>query len=947
MTVDYLKNHREWAARQLAEAKKTLSHTSAFASLDMFDEDAFADAIVKASEAERVGAASALRTVMNLTLRNERSDLRGRAVVVRTDLLLEFGTATPTSRSWVSISTYGAYGPSAVPERLREVFESRPAPIRDRIIRWFWEKPRDRVVAWEAWRSLIRQGVVEERYLDTYYLGALSSLAPPWQAEPEDLDAVREEVNDWVRADPQLVELARKGYRLPAAHENESSYLTFGRLRLIETGVLTPDDIFDVGFAVLSDAPNRNASAQHRTLIDAAAADIALLASREGMLLRVLTHGQPAEQAWALDKVVALSDAGVPCAPARVVPGLIATANAGSGSAVRGALAYAKAHVTDGERIDVALAALAHSKSTQQQHGFRALSEFTPSDLTGQQRAELDVVAPGLAPAVRTKVLDWLGESTSPPPRAAADSPPQFVPPVPADMLPLPDADAVVGLVAALIAAPGDPVDLERALDGLARFRASQASAAVRMDALTALQRAADPAVGTPLCHHLFDAFAAWLSDQAPANTDALHASKRPWGSRIQYRQPELALPGFMMGNKSPGWQSLTCEMSGTNGLTCARAWEAASISAREPGPLLALPTQSTGGIAPEAFATRVSQGATSAADLRYDAIGALLRLPLQCDDADVIATLRSSRYPVASAALALWGHAALSDVADWLRPAVSSRSIVVTGAHADMRSVTWEGHLSAQTWPSLVIEWAGEVPPVPSLTDPVGSIAWLAGSDGVAVRQCDWWSGGSLPLAGLTRGESWRRSMMAAPAHADALLAAFAAVVVRLGQEDRTSIADDAPLLYLLEAPVSVGRGAHLYLATAMVGKSSSARSVAVDLLVAQPGRWDAAELGRAIAMLIGGGLKGLGRAAALAATACTGSEAARLIAGTCSATVSAMSEAHRELGAWLETWELACDAADMGVEDPAARHALTQLAVGSSKRAASARRLLAIETS
>lgn len=948
MTRDFAKEMRERQERSLAAAREKLSHTTAFASINIFDEAQFAEALIGASEAERVGAADALSAVKNFTEQLQRDSGIDRVSLARASHLLEFGTATPTSRSWIPSFYFGGYGPQSVPDRLAEVFQARPSAIRHRIIRWFWEEPRDQVVAWPAWRHLILEGVIEEPDLENYYLGALRALTPQWGPASEQPELVRSQIRDWVRADPGVVDLVREGYRVPAAHADGQPHPTEGRLRLLEAGVLAPEDVFAAGFEVLADTPNRNASVHHRALIDAAAdADMPLFGAYADKLLRVLTHGQPAEQAWALDKAVALSNAGMPLTPALIRPGLVAVASAGSADAIRTAISHAWAHLPEPVRVDVALAALANPKSTQQQLGLRALNDYTPADLTDVHRAELDVVLPGLAPAVRTKVLAWLGEAAPPlPTHPAFREPPPLTLRASTAVSPLPSADAVAALAAAIVGAPAEPIDVERTLDGIARFRASQASPNSRMDVIAALGLAPDQSTASSLCPHIRDAIAAWLDDSLPRTTPALHGARSLRGSHIQYRQPQLSTPGLMADSRTRMWIPSACEMSGTNGLRCARAWEAAYRSNRNPGPLLALPTLSTGGIDPEVFAARLMDQGKAASDSRYDSIGALLRLPPQCDDTAVIASLRSSSHPVAIAALASWGHVHVKHVVDWLRPTVSSRNLAVASAKAEVHSVTWEGYRDLQEWNSLTIEWANQTAKPRSLADPMGAIAWLAGPDGIAARHVDWWSNGSLALADISSNENWRASMMAAPTQVDALLAASAAVVVRVGLEDRTSVADEAPLVYLLDSPVPVGRGAHLYLAVVMIGKSNSARAVAVDLLVAQPGRWDGDELGRSVAMLVDAGLKGLGRAAALAGSACMGSEAASLIARTCSAAVTEMREAHQELGAWLETWEVACDAAGVGVDDQAAREVLTNIAVGTSKRAAAARRLLALPT-
>lgn len=933
--------------RRLLDARKELARSEHFADIDMFDENAFAAALIAAPEAERLALATPLVWI-------ERADARGevtsatREIRARRALLLEFGTANPTSRTWHYVSDFGSYGPGVVPARLVDVFQARPKAVQDRFVRWFWERPQDGVVAWEAWRALILAGVLEEPDIDSYYLGALAALTP-WSMEGgEDAETMTAPIRAWVRADPPVAELARKGYRLPSTRDGEGSHLNARRIRLIEAGVLTPEDIFDVGFVVLTDAPNRNTSVHHRFLIDAVSADPSVLAPRTPPLLRLLVHGQPAEQSWALGKLVALAAVGMPAVASLMRPGLAAVASAGSADAVRAAIAYADAHMSDDARIDVALAALANPKSTQQQLGARALTKRPQADLTGAARAELAILVPGLTPSVRAMVSSWLGPS-APTAGARASEPPAGVvhaPTLSTAVVSLADSGAVADLVASILGSPTDPIDIELALDGMARFRLSQASRVAQADVGRAFTRAADPQVPWVVRDHIAEAIGAWAKGRAPSGNFVVIASPGVQGKQIRYLGTQPTPPPLMKGPKHPKWRIEPCGMWGTGGLTCARAWEAAYVSVRQPGPLLALPTARTGEISPEAFAARIAARGRSAPVLRFDSIGALLRLPLECDDPAVITTLRSSSHPVATAALASWGHAWRVTVAPWLRPVVTARGLTVAGARAEIRSTTWNKHWGKATWESLVIEWDGRPPRTPSVWDPVGSVAWLSGPEGIAVRYLDWLTEGAGALATVSRAPDWRAALMAAPAQVDAVLAASAAVAVRFGLEDRTSVADEAPLLYLLDSLAERGRGAHLYLAAMMIGRSSSARAVAVDLLVSQPELWDGVELGQAMGMLLAGGLQGLGRAATLASSACTAPATARLVAQVCSTVVAGLDDSPHELGAWLEAWEGACDKAGIGVESPEVREALTRFGVGTSKRAAAARRLLALDS-
>ena len=83
--------------------------------------------------------------------------------------------------------------------------------------------------------------------------------------------------------------------------------------------------------------------------------------------------------------------------------------------------------------------------------------------------------------------------------------------------------------------------------------------------------------------------------------------------------------------------------------------------------------------------------------------------------------------------------------------------------------------------------------------------------------------------------------------------------------------------------------------------------------------------------------------RAAAALREACAASASGAVAAAAILETaVATIHEDQRDLGRLLEVWEIACAASGARVTNPGAREALEFAAVGQSRRAAAARRLL-----
>jgi hypothetical protein len=153
--------------------------------------------------------------------------------------------------------------------------------------------------------------------------------------------------------------------------------------------------------------------------------------------------------------------------------------------------------------------------------------------------------------------------------------------------------------------------------------------------------------------------------------------------------------------------------------------------------------------------------------------------------------------------------------------------------------------------------------------------------------------------------------------------------------------------LAVLTSAVTPLGWSSNALLAVALTEKNTVTSAAAVDLFLeaAADGRLDPQDVGRHLAMLTNSEVSKAARfAKALTPVVGMSPLIAERVGQMICSWLSHIDAQPRDLGTVLETLELACSAAGRGVEDPA-RAQLEAASSGSSKRAKSARRLLAID--
>ncbi|WP_084106457.1 hypothetical protein [Demequina sp. NBRC 110056] len=943
MSID----HEAWTRKKLAAGRHDLRRARSLDAIDVLDESALAAALLSMAEADRVDAGATLHQVVMLEHRTDRSRFSPThwARVMR---VVDLGTKTPTRTRNDALARFIAMDADTVPEEATALFRARPARVRAAMERWWWhEGDEGAIQLWDVWRHLVRAGEVEPKE-GPFELGAYRALL--WGNGPEDGAERAARVSHWIAADPAIVELARSGYRSHAARQNETTYLKERVRMLVTTGVLRVDDVVAVAVNVLSGEPHRDRNALHRWLVDEVVDMSEYGSALVPSLGAAAAHGAPADRTWALAHLLALAprDARAQEIADTVVTDVVATASVAT---TRAALRYAAGRSLD-LRLEVIAAALTHARSSQRGLALDALATVPIGDVRADASERILDAATAAGPAERDRVRAWAGVGAvalgvdGERKTGEAASPqlvPAAAPTLPAPLVPV-TAEELGGLAVAAATGGLDALDAELLLDGMARYSPTDIGEHAR-GAIAHRARAARTSM-QPLalpCFHVAEAVWIWNGDVVPRDEAPVRKVRRLLRTATIYRE-DHPIPGpVTTGPERPLWEGARdCEWWGTAGLLCARLAETV-IGSGPRRPALATPDASDGTVSAQSLVSRLAHH--NAGDpWRYDAVAAILRLPARAPDGDVLAALRESRHPVAVAALALWGAGTVDAVPLWLRPALASRGLRPTGAEIVSRTSGWRPQ---DEWTALVVNWNRAVVSGPSRWDPLGSIAWWSAPGGSDIRRVESWDGAMLAIASPFEARSWQSALLAAPHDADAVLAAAAAVMVRLGLADRTSHADDAPALHLLHGHTPLdGHGASLYLATVLVGRSSSARAAVTDVLSTRAASVDGHRLGVTVAALAAS-VGGLARAAAVLEASVDGPAGATLVASICAGVIGATDPRHRELAALLEVWERACDvdgASSVATLDAAARRVLDDASAGSSKRAHASRRLLAL---
>lgn len=488
-------------------------------------------------------------------------------------------------------------------------------------------------------------------------------------------------------------------------------------------------------------------------------------------------------------------------------------------------------------------------------------------------------------------------------------------------LTPIETTEELVQVISRILVSKGDGIDLERAIDGLARFSPRQLSA-VDASSLSALtprdQWAQDGWSMYEVGVQLQEMTRLWLASKTP-----------PEPPYVKRRQPGLLrrtptgvthdfVPGRQQGDNPRGVNfDNHAAPSGVHGFLDGRIWEAATLGVTGPRETLCFPTHVGGWIDAEIFDERVDEMARrNIRPGRFEAVQALMRLryPEKVDISRAeFVTVFGDVQTDEGLSRAL-GHG----VPKLVGPKLETRKHGRSPLAGELRGTRNE----------------------PRRDDPAGEIV-LQVSGGGALNPWD----SKLPLRIGTLTYAW--SWIGIPRSLDAISMMLGWLMA--ADLDQNRSADDYHkfLAALTSAETPLSWSTNILLALALTEKNTVTSAAAVDLFVeaAADGRLNPQDVGRHLAMLTNAELSKAARfAKALSPVVGMSPLIAERAGQMICSWLSHIDAQPRDLGAVLETLELACSAAGRGVEGPA-RAQLEAASSGSSKRAKSAKRLLAID--
>lgn len=823
--------------------------------------------------------------------------------LARTVAILGTGTTRDIRNAW---------GTRGVPDEAVELVLARPKNIRDGIIKLGVEHEFSNWL-WPIVYELVKRGEIEQPDHEGYVLGVLPAVYNPvWMGI--------ELINQWwgpttvddlerrLRHDPELIELSLHAIQ----NDLEGGHLWGVKLwfqaypRLVGSGHIDRDRMLDLCLeGYLSDfrpVMSRNFGELWKDLEPSTAE----VAARAGRLEQLVTSRDTGAQKLGMAEITKLLkvnqiDDLAPVAEACRNP-LGGTQKNLATAALR--ILKLIARTEPGAAVSAACVGLGHPRADIQEASLDLIEQLQPrvddpTSLTTELLAWMETVAPQMRSRLEAlvgmsidtgmefekvdlaEVLDRLEAAEAKAPRAfhvrvsvadlragKAAAPLRFqawAAPVLTDanrIEPVASVDELVEVLTAVLTGSVDGVDIERALDGMARFADERldttAMSTIERNLQAMVRRFGGlPGLGvvTPIL--------SWAKGQAP---EALPFVRLKSGilRKPSLRGELVTLKPLQVGKDGvSAWMVRSSAYDGTQvpanfeGVGLSRAWEVAiRCIERSPQPLLSLPTHIGGWIEPAGLAARLESiaGAGGTPD-RFDACQAVLRLaPIH--DERAVQRLRTLKSPVARAALALL---------DESEPPPDEGLRRASVATVDLGT------------PVVVNE-----PPEQPNHSPIVGIAFPDAAKGVELRRDDavgmaltklgrprrdayWWSATSAVIAQANPARmSW--ATLTTPRSPDILGAAAAMGIAPDMDSNRSSDAHDIALGALLPADTPLGVGSHTGIAVALSARNEAAGTVAIDLTAeaAADGRLDPEMLGGLLAQLTNGGLAGLARSAA-----------------------------------------------------------------------------------
>jgi len=857
------------------------------------DPNALADLAIELDEATRVASAEGALALHRAENQYFSRELNRAQTQIESILFAGFCRGTRDELHSIHEWDFGLI--EMVHPRMAEVFSARPPAVQQRLADK-WGRFERWTTTWPLLRALERAGLVEERDDDEYWVQAWRALVPDDNSAVDKLfQAVR---NERVARDPALAARMAASIARPACGPVFTSFFKADVLDAVvdleRAGVFERVTVVEAILDALAAAPRPGVAASLRRLLDAVAPEASELAPHGRKIVQVVAHGRPSEQAAGAGWLVAAASAGGEVDSANADRALCLAAEQATKAGARELLRAAETVLGPRGLTSVARAALANPNADIQLMAVDVLARGLGDDLANQQ-ALADAVAEA-EPRVRERIVAALASASvvvtgargsgAPARPTLADSALTMARPLP--VVPLATADDLIDSLTMLVAGSLPGGEIDRIVDGLCRFSASDASAGHRGLLLKRLRsfKFSEVAWERPTTVACLLEVTTWLA-----------------------RAPDVSGPIFREQVPENAFGRDVTQF------LRARFAEAVAVSGDRPGPSLSLPEDTRGGLCIATVVARLGErrGDVGTAEMhdtaaRLGAEAALEQLPGKAGTR--IRDLARSGVP---------------HIEDWK----------FDDAPPPARSLRRGVRVTLDSPKARATGGASDL-----VRAVAARFASLPGGEGYRTY-LDFFG------AGVSRGkEELAWSLVAMPQARDLILGYVAGTLYGENTSQTRDRCEELAVESLTWPSTGTGPGADCLIAMGMMASVAGARAATLDVLpvLAATGRLRQVAVGTIVGRAASSGVTGLARAAAAVAEYANVDGQAASAAQIAEHAMLVVRRDHRELGALLEAWELALDLAAARVDSPDARSHLEQSGAGSSKRAQAARRLLAL---
>ncbi|MDJ0770682.1 MAG: hypothetical protein QNJ12_17950 [Ilumatobacter sp.] len=934
------------------------------------DAAGLAAALIDLNERQRRAAAEQLQSAMKMPFRPPTPPSTAFHETAQVAL---FGTAIRSEVTFpLGFNWFGLYPP------VIDVLAARPertvAAIGREIVNSEFS------TFWPVARGMVERGLLEPPDDETMALCFVRSLRTAVLVHLGDDETSGDRLRAVLDRDPSLVEVFWSALRF----ESVAMLLDWGDwdaawAAAVDGGQLDRGRSLDEALDGLTRDFRPGATRLFRSTWEALAPSTGDAAARVDRLLRALAAGSSTDQAFVTKILLALVKAGHELdghAVAPAVEGVLGgTAKGAAMSALR---LLERVELPDVERARAALPALGHAHADVQGGALR-LIQAGVHGLDADERTALGGWVAAVAPEHRQPLRELAGDgaeaavdgdvATAPAASIAdleariaalpddvtqhfgldhavelvrtghAPAPVRLTPALRGDPVsPVASGDELAETLIVLLSGTGDPIDVERAIDGLARIdptamTSAQLSAVLRL----VPDHANRSGWATDSTSFVFSVAAMhWCHGRQPGRLPYLAPARKLFGA------PEVSHELTPAPRSTATWRVPAFDGSewpaGCYGMLATRVWEAVTIGVSSPRPTLALPSTTDGWIVSDDLVERIDVlRRRRVSPARFEAVQALLRLdpgdrptvdPGRGAVADGVRTVVAGGRPPRDEGLA-----------QACRPAVAVPEQLVIEESEPHRSETWTYARFADATTATGLR----------RDDLVGVLVDDLRRPAPEAGPRNYWTSTHRTLQVDDRLLcAWARLL--APRHRALVHAVAMTIAVDHVDADRSSDALDEVVAPLSDQDEPLGWHAHALVAAALSSNNEILGTAAVDVVAAAAidGRLDPAALGGVLARLTDGGVARLTRVGRrLSAIAGDGPLLADQVRRVGVAWIAALDALPRDAHAVLGLLDLACAESGGGVDDVAARRLLETGSTGSSKRAQLARRLLSLEPS